>query len=221
MPNDSIPTPDPEFHTWVVPFSAYVAANATVMGVDPADVAPLTAAVTVWTTAYPAHKTASGSAIAARTNKDQARSGIENVARPLIQQLQASSKVTDAQRNSMKINVRSTSRTPASVPTTSPMASVDTSRRLQHVISYRDSTSPNSKKKPAGVAYCEIWAKVGGPAPTDVSQLTYLGNASKTPQMEEYTGAQAGLTVYYWLRWVNTRGDKGPWSEPVSATIAG
>ena len=221
MPNDSIPTPDPEFHTWVVPFSAYVAANATAMGVDPADVAPLTAAVTVWTTAYPAHKTASGSAIAARTNKDQARSGIENVARPLIQQLQASSKVTDAQRNSMKINVRSTSRTPASVPTTSPMASVDTSRRLQHVISYRDSTSPNSKKKPAGVAYCEIWAKVGGPAPTDVSQLTYLGNASKTPQMEEYTGAQAGLTVYYWLRWVNTRGDKGPWSEPVSATIAG
>jgi len=25
----------------------------------------------------------------------------------------------------------------------------------------------------------------------------------------------------YWLRWVNTRGEKGPWSEPVSATIAG
>ena len=39
--------------------------------------------------------------------------------------------------------------------------------------------------------------------------------------MEEYTGAQAGQMVWYWLRWVNTRGDKGPWSEPVSATIAG
>jgi len=71
------------------------------------------------------------------------------------------------------------------------------------------------------VAYCEIWAKVGAPAPTDASQLTYLGNASKSPQMEEYTGAQAGQMVWYWLRWVNTRGDKGPWSEPASATIAG
>jgi len=25
----------------------------------------------------------------------------------------------------------------------------------------------------------------------------------------------------YWLRWVNTRGEKGPWSEPVSATVPG
>jgi hypothetical protein len=24
-----------------------------------------------------------------------------------------------------------------------------------------------------------------------------------------------------WLRWINTRGEKGPWSDPVSATIAG
>ena len=26
----------------------------------------------------------------------------------------------------------------------------------------------------------------------------------------QYTGAQAGQTAYYWLRWVNTRGEKGP-----------
>ena len=178
MPHDSIPPPDPEFHNWVVPFSAYVVTNATAMGLDTTDVTPLSAAVTVWTRAYPAHKTASGSAVAAQTVKDQARSNVENIARPLIQQLQASSKVTDAQRNSMKINVRSTTRTPASVPTTAPTATVDTSRRLQHVIAYRD-TGSSSKKKPAGVAYCEIWAKVGAPAPTDASQLTYLGNAPR------------------------------------------
>jgi hypothetical protein len=220
MNNDSIPTPDPEFHTWVVPFSAYVAANGVDMGLDPADATSLTAAVGVWGTAYPSHKAASKNAVAAKTVKDQARATLESIARPLIQQMQASPKVTDAQRNNMKINVHAKTRTPASVPTTSPMATVDTSRRMQHVIAYRD-TGSSSKKKPAGVAYCEIWAKVGGPAPTDASQLTYLGNASKSPQMEEFTGAQAGLMVWYWLRWVNTRGDKGPWSEPISATIAG
>jgi hypothetical protein len=53
------------------------------------------------------------------------------------------------------------------------------------------------------------------------SQMTYPGNASRTPQLEEYTAAQAGQTATYWLRWVSTRGDKGPWSEPVSATIPG
>ena len=61
--------------------------------------------------------------------------------------------------------------------------------------------------------------------------MTYLGNASRTPQPEEYNAAQAGQTATYWLRWVSTRGDKGllvgpkdgegSWSEPVSATIPG
>ena len=44
---------------------------------------------------------------------------------------------------------------------------------------------------------------------------------SKTPQLEEYTTAWAGQMATCWLRWVSTRGDKGPWSEPVTATIPG
>lgn len=35
-----------------------------------------------------------------------------------------------------------------------------------------------------------------------------------------FTSANAGKTAYYALRWVSTRGDKGPWSEPTMATIA-
>ena len=46
-----------------------------------------------------------------------------------------------------------------------------------------------------------------------------LGNGSKTPKLEEYTAAQACQMTTYWLRWVSKRGDKGPWSEPVSVTI--
>jgi hypothetical protein len=35
------------------------------------------------------------------------------------------------------------------------------------------------------------------------------------------TGAQAGREAHYMLHWVSTRGDKGPWTETASATIAG
>jgi len=31
--------------------------------------------------------------------------------------------------------------------------------------------------------------------------------------------ADAGKTAYYALRWENTRGETGPWSDVVSATI--
>jgi hypothetical protein len=220
MANDNIPPGELDFHNWVGPFADYVSKNATAMGLSADDVAPLTATVAIWSTAFPAHTNAHTAATSAAKTKDQARAAVESVARPLIQQLQASPKVTDTQRKAMKINVRSNSRTRVSVPTTTPVPSVDTSQRLRHVIYYQDSGS-GTKKKPAGVAYCEIWAKVGGPAPTDAIQLTYLGNATKSPQMEDYSAAQAGQTVYYWLRWVNTRGEFGPWGVQVSATIPG
>jgi hypothetical protein len=221
MANDNIPNQDLAFNLWVVPFSAYITANAAALAIDPADALALANAVTAWTAKYSAHTNAAAAALAATTGKDQARAAVEALARPLIQILQASTKVTDAQRNTMKINVRAKTRTPSSAPTTAPIASVDISQRLRHIISYRDSATPGSKKKPKGVKCCEVWAKIGGPPPTDASQLTYLGNASASPQMEEFTGAQAGQTVYYWLRWVSTQGEFGPWSDPVTATIPG
>jgi hypothetical protein len=34
-----------------------------------------------------------------------------------------------------------------------------------------------------------------------------------------FSGGDGGKNAHYILRWVNTRGQKGPWSEVVSATI--
>jgi len=218
---DYIPTADADFDNWLGLFAAYVTANTAALGLTPNDIAPLTAAATGWTAAFPANETAQAAASAAAISKDHARTTAETAARPLVQQLQASPLVTDAQRSQMKITVRATTRTRASVPATAPMAIVDTSQRLQHIIDFRDSTSPKSKAKPAGVAGCEIWNKVGSPAPTDISQMAYVATDTATPYLAAYTGAQAGQTACYWLRWVNPRGEKGPWSEPVSATIAG
>ena len=221
MSQDNIPHPDEAFNLFVGPFSTYASVNAVALGLATADTAALATAVGNWSTAFPIHNAAVITAQTTQTAKDAARTNVETLLRPMIQQIQANPKVTDAQRAAMNLNLRSKSHTPAAVPTTVPVATVDTSQRLQHTISYRDSATPNSTQKPHGVAYCEIWAKVGGPAPTDASQLVYLGNASSSPQLEAFTGAQAGLPVWYWLRWVNTLGDKGPWSAPATATIQG
>ena len=83
MANDNIPHPDADFNNWIVPFSNYVNTNAAAMGLAPNDIAPLTAAVATWSTAYPAHTTAAAAATAATTNKDQARTVIESLPRPL------------------------------------------------------------------------------------------------------------------------------------------
>ena len=42
---------------------------------------------------------------------------------------------------------------------------------------------------------------------------------TRTPYTADYAGADAKKTAHYMLRWVNTKGEKGPWSETASATI--
>jgi len=67
----------------------------------------------------------------------------------------------------------------------------------------------------------ELWVKIGDAPPADPSELSFLALDTNTPYLAEYSGVQAGKKAHYMLRWVSTRGDKGPWSETVSATIGG
>ena len=139
--------------------------------------------------------------------------------RPLVAQLQARPTVTDAQRQSLGITVRSTTRTAVSAPTTKPVATVDTSQRLQHTIAFVDELTPTSRAKPDGVSGCEIWVKVDGPAPADPSECRYVATDTRTPYGAQYEGSEAGKIAYYMLRWVSTRGETGPWSQTVAATV--
>ena len=69
---------------------------------------------------------------------------------------------------------------------------------------------------------CEIWVKVtaaGEAAPVSADELSFVTLDTASPYTVEYDGADGSKTAHYMLRWVKTNGDKGPWSETVSATI--
>lgn len=215
-----IPDNDAEFNNWQEQFSTYVEENIAALGITAEQFNQLDAYSTTWDTKYAAHLSAQDAAHAATEGKDDARAPLESYARSLAGLIQANPDVTDEQREAAGLPVHKTSRTPVSVPTTRPVANVETAQRLQHTIQFRDEDA-TGKARPAGVSGCEIWAKVGGEAPTDASELTFLGVDTRTPYLASYTMAQGGQTVYYMLRWVNTRGEQGPWSETVQATIQG
>jgi hypothetical protein len=65
------------------------------------------------------------------------------------------------------------------------------------------------------------WLKIDGPPPVDPSELRYLATDTRSPYVAGFDGANGGKTAYYMLRWVNTRGETGSWSQTVSATITG
>ena len=69
---------------------------------------------------------------------------------------------------------------------------------------------------------CEIWVKVAAPSdlpPTGADDLSFVAMDRASPYIVEYDGADGGKTAHYMLRWVKSGGEKGPWSETISATI--
>ena len=220
MSQDWFPESDADIFPWLQNFTSYANQNKVPLGLVQADVTPLQIAMDRWVDAIEAHTSAQAAAQSARQAKDAERDTIENLVRPLVNKIQATPGVTDTQRSSLGITVRSTTRTAVAAPTTRPVATVDTSHRLRHTIAFVDELTPTTRAKPDGVSGCEIWVKVGT-APTDPSELSYLAMDTRSPYVAEYDGADAGKIAHYMLRWVNTRGERGPWSQTVSGTITG
>lgn len=225
MFSDPIPGSDSNFNNFVVPFNSYVQSNNNVgavwMGVTNADATGLGTAVANWSSAYAVAMTPASAGPMATQAKNEARTPLELLLRPMIRQMQANSAMTDDIRAGLGIHIASGTHTRAGVPATAPGLLVDLSQRLQHSISFRDAAGGTSKAKPAGVTGCKIYAKIGLPAPTDVSQMQLLGTATHSPFLQHYDGSQAGQQVTLWACWTNAHDENGPWSAPASATIPG
>ncbi|NOT00490.1 MAG: hypothetical protein HOP29_07670 [Phycisphaerales bacterium] len=219
MANDYIPRADAEFDGWQANFVAYANAHLADLGLVAGDIAPVLTATAEWGTAYAAHVSAAAAAHAARQTKDGRRSSLEALIRGLVRRLQAGPAVDDAERQALGITVRDAVPTIAGPPVTRPVVRVEPGQRLRHVVAFTDEATPTRTARPAGVMGAEVWVKIGGPPPVDPGECTFLALDTRTPYMAEYSGADGNKTAHYLLRWVSTRGDKGPWSETASATI--
>jgi hypothetical protein len=107
------------------------------------------------------------------------------------------------------------------LPPTRPAPTVLARQRLAHASWFDEEELPTKKAKPAVAIGAEIWLKIGDTPPADPSELSFLALDTNTPYLAQYTGAPAGKKAQSMLRWVSTRGDKGPWSETASPTIPG
>ena len=216
---DYIPGPDASFQAWQSNFVTYANANLAALGLVAADMAPITAAQTTWTTAFPAHVAAVAAAKAAKQTKDEARAAYVAAIRPLVRRLQASAVVSDAEKASLGITVAQTPG-PIGPPTTAPICTIECGNRLQQTLRFVDSATPTRKAKPAGALGVEIWNKVGTTPPTGENDLRFVAVDTNAPYVMNFDSADGGKTNYVWMRWVSPTGERGPWSEQAAATIA-
>jgi hypothetical protein len=225
MANSYMPNSDSDFLTWATGFSGYVTLHAGDLPIDSQQAAAISTEVSGFRTNLNAHTTARDASQSACQLKDEKRAAAEAVIRNVVRQFQASPDVSDAQREAMGLPVRSGVRRMAAVEMLSrPLGKVDTSERMRHRISYWDEATPNKRAKPRHALGCEIWCVLAAsidPAPLDPSAYQSLGLNTASPFMTEHAGKDVGKMAHYLLRWVGTTGEKGPWSDIISATIVG
>jgi hypothetical protein len=128
--------------------------------------------------------------------------------------------VTDADRVNLGLNVPDPEPTPVPEPVTWPVVILlDSGTIMRLTLHYKDSESLKSQAKPAGVHGAEIrWAILEAP-PVTTDDLIHSEFSTRTPHTFIYEENLRGKTVWFRLRWENTRGEKGPWSELYSAII--
>ncbi len=175
-----------------------------------------------WTAALAAHVAARATAKGAKSAKNGARKAVEAYIKFLVARINGSANITDAIRDALGLKPPTPATSGSDIGTSDdrPMAIIDVSNRMKHVMRIQNQTSTGTKRaKPANAFGCEIWRKVGM-APSGVEDMEYVDVVTRSPFAIKYTDVDAGKQAYYAMRWVGSKGEKGNWSETESATIA-
>jgi hypothetical protein len=152
--------------------------------------------------------------------KNDARHALKKAIRQAVKEyLTYNHLVSGSDRDNLGLPVHKTSRTPAHAIMSRPELEVDFTRIQRHTLMVRD-IGTRGAGKPAHAAGFEIWRKVGNPAPADDTDFQLVVQAPHSPCTLDYTAAESGQRAYYRVRWVNTRGVPGPWSNVKHAVIA-
>lgn len=219
MGNDYIPRDKAARAAWLANFAAKLQANQAALNLKNEQVSAVTDKQTALTTAAQELADAQANLNAKQAAFNMADQEAVSAARAQARQLQANPAVTDAMRAEFGLPVRDTTPTAPAPLTSRPVVTIDFSQRGQHKLEYRDSETPNSRARPANATGCEIRRHVGTAPPDGTSAFEYLDTDQSSPYTVAYTDADAGKVASYILRWVHANGNRGPWSETVSATI--
>ncbi len=207
-------------------FDAFARQFVNQLAADPAEyemsaerVKALQTQLAEWDKKYAAAVKARDAAKAATESKDEARRQLEETVRSAAKLIQANDEVTNAARDAAGLPVHKTTRTPVPVPQTFPTGTVIGTDRLELTLMYSDVATPTRKARPYGVRGCEVYVAVADNPPTNPEDYRFVAFSTRTPELIKFKSDDGGKTANILIRWVNTKGEPGPWSQIISATI--
>lgn len=217
--SDYIPSADAEFDSFQLKLVANCVANKAGWNIPDAAVTKLENFQTPWTDSWAIARHKDTRSPADVLAKNQARDAYEPAIRKFVNAyVRYNPAITDVERKEMGINNRDTEPTPSPIPTTNPVLDIDTRDTGRHYVGFKDEHA-EGRGRPFGTAYCEIRSAIGPEAPSHWNEYNRVENGHKSPAEFVYGKDFSGQKAHYIARWVNTRGQAGPWSIVYSAVI--
>jgi hypothetical protein len=216
---DFIPYKDTDFKPWADNYFNYLVANRERFKVSLAAVNELLLLKADWDSKYAIAEAPATRTKTAIHEKDAARDALKKQLRPFTKEYLAfNHAVTGADRDNMGLPIYKTTRTPVQKPTDIPEFWIDSSIIRWLKVFFRVQGS-KSYAKPSGVRGAEIrWCILDHP-PVSIDELIHSDFDTRTPFALEFDESDRGKCVYFCIRWENTKGEKGPWSEIVMAIV--
>jgi hypothetical protein len=118
----------------------------------------------------------------------------------------------------MELPIHKTTRTRTPVPTTRPKVVVKSPNPGMVELHFNDAESTH-RAKPEGVHGVEIIWEILDAPPAGWDKLMHSVFDIHTPHSFSFPYEERGRTLYFALRWENTRGEKGPLTEILSTII--
>lgn len=223
MPSsDWVPSADADLDAFAVNFEAKITASPTTYGLVAGDATAFNTVADDFATKLALATDPGTKTSVTVASKNTARAVLVANLRSLARRVQAHSTITAAQLTDLGLPVRDTVATPIPVPSSKPILAVMSHGPQLHNVRFADEGSPTSRRKPAGASGLQVFYTAGTPAVaiTDPEEAQFEGVFTKADFVVSYDAGDIGKTATIRARWMNRKGEVGPLSDPITATIA-
>jgi hypothetical protein len=218
--SDFLPRKDADFLQWVVNFSTALAKIAARVGFPDQAYQQLSTLKNTFSSKLQIAEAPETRTKPAIKDKDIAREDLEkNLRQAIGEYLTRNHLLTGVDRANLGLPIYKTGRTPSPRATDAPDVEVDTSTIGRLTVHFFKKGGSHRKGKPAGQHCAELVYIISDTPPTRWDELIHSVIDTNSPLELTFENDRRGKTVYFALRWENTRGEKGPWSEIMSAII--
>ncbi|MDR0605492.1 MAG: hypothetical protein LBG80_14430 [Bacteroidales bacterium] len=220
MSKNYIPRPDGAFLNWVTDFLTNLRVIADQINFPREVLDNLDVVLQKYTDAYKVSQNPATRTKVSIQAKTDARKILEKDIRQIVgEYLVKNHLMTNTNREMLGLPIPKTTRTPVAVAAEYPSMETDTSVSKQVSIYFFPLGGKRFDAKLDGQNAVEtVWAISDTPI-VDTENLTNSAIDTRSPFTITFQGHERGKMVYFALRWLNTRGEPGPWSNIFNVVI--